>query len=586
VAEAVGFAGEAVFSASALPSAPAEIKVVFGETQRGLVQQDLPVPFVTLVHDQAGNPVGGVPVTFRVVRGGGSIDGHPEVTAITDGSGLASVTLTLGPEPGINGHVVEATFEGNIGLPAVLMASAVRPGLPEDTRVSGVVLDNSHVPVPGATATIVGTALQAVTDDQGRFAIADVPVGHLHLRVDGTTTSRPGSWPVLEYELTALSGQDNTIGMPIFLLPLDTENARLVGGDADVILTMPNIPQFEMKVFAHAAICPGGAPQCVVGVTQVHRDKVPMPPIGGAAPDLVLTVQPPGAAFDPPAKVTFPNAEGLPPGGVTEIFSFDHDLGQYVSVGTASVSEDGTIVVSDPGSGIVKSGWQYQPRGPSPSAPPPCNCDDENPCNGVARCDLTGACIPGENLPLCTACEPPGLACDGRGNCEPGVSLVQDLQEAGRCQEFSVAAESPIMLTCPPDTCGGGVRIPFQRLDHMCDAASFAGAPVNESLTRGSNTNSCIPPERLILPGAGCITKEDNTLIAPLREVELPCGDRIVFCLPVESFRFDANGECEQIIHQDLTVVSPECVAESHTLRIHLRKLGENGCELVSFQRD
>ena len=45
------------------------------------------------------------------------------------------------------------------------------------------------------------------------------------------------------------------------------------------------------------------------------------------------------------------------PGEQVEMFSFDHDLGEFVATGTATVSEDGTQICSDPGFGIVKSGW-------------------------------------------------------------------------------------------------------------------------------------------------------------------------------------------------------------------------------------
>ncbi len=46
------------------------------------------------------------------------------------------------------------------------------------------------------------------------------------------------------------------------------------------------------------------------------------------------------------------------------MFSFDHDLGQFVSIGTASVSEDGLVIRSDPGVGILKGGWHEGGGGP------------------------------------------------------------------------------------------------------------------------------------------------------------------------------------------------------------------------------
>ena len=61
----------------------------------------LPKAFTVRVVDAAGRPVAGVQVTFRVASGGGSI-GASQVRVNTNASGLAEVTLTLGPNPGSN----------------------------------------------------------------------------------------------------------------------------------------------------------------------------------------------------------------------------------------------------------------------------------------------------------------------------------------------------------------------------------------------------------------------------------------------------------------------------------------------------
>lgn len=366
-ASARGFVGEASFRASASSGPPTEIKVVVGENQRGVIGEPLARPLTVIVHDESGNPVAGVPVLFEAAQGGGNFQGSTSITRPTGPDGRISVVLALGPEAGVNNNVVQASFPGLVGLPAVFFASGVVPGSPAATRVSGVVLDNSNIPVEGVTASIAGSSLQAVTDDQGQFSIPNVAVGTHHLIVDGSTTTRPGTWAGLEFEINVVSGIDNTIGMPIFLLPLDTDNAKVVGGPDDVTLTLRDVPGFSMTVFANSATFPDGSQQGDVMVTQVHSDKVPMPPQEGAAPRLVVTIQPPGVRFDPPARVTYPNVFGLNPGQVVNLFSFDHDLGEYVNVGTGSVSEDGSLVVSDPGVGIRQAGWHIPPAPPPPT---------------------------------------------------------------------------------------------------------------------------------------------------------------------------------------------------------------------------
>lgn len=369
-ATAAGFESEALFHAAAASGPPSGIKIVSGENQRGVVGQPLARPFIVFVHDQEGNPAVGISVEFQVTGGGGNLGGGASVTKQTGNDGRASVVLSLGPEPGLNNNVVQASFAGLGELPAVFIASGVIPGSPAATQISGVVLDNTNLPIEGVTVILKGTPLQTITDVQGQFALTGVVPGTHHLRVEGATANRPGVWPALEFEIEVFPGLDNTLGMPIFLLPLDDENAKIVGGNENVTLTMKDVPGFSLTVFANSATFRDGSRTGQVMVTQVHADKVPMPPQQGAAPRLVWTVQPEGVIFDPPAKVAYPNIYSMSPGQVVELFSFDHDIGEFVSIGTGSVSADGSVITSDPGVGILKAGWGFPP----PQPPPPANC--------------------------------------------------------------------------------------------------------------------------------------------------------------------------------------------------------------------
>src|SRR5262249_13691075 len=149
--------------------------------------------------------------------------------------------------------------------------------------------------------------------------------------------------------------------------------------DQDVTLTMKGVPGVAFTVFAHSATFPDGSKVGRLSVSQVHTDKVPMPPPNATAPQLFWTVQPPRVKFDPPIRITIPNTGGLPPGTVTEVFCYNHDLEQFASGGTARVSNDGSVIVSDPGSGVIVSGW-----GAAPPPPPPPTCADgcttDDPC--------------------------------------------------------------------------------------------------------------------------------------------------------------------------------------------------------------
>lgn len=431
---APGFNGELIFSHSSTVGQPKEISgaMVMGETARGLVGSQVPMPFQIIVTDQGGNPVAGVPILFTIEQGGGSIGGESSVTLPTDSDGRAAVFLTLGPQPGIGNNVAKATFQGLAGAPVFFTATGITPGAVTQTRVSGIVLDNAHVPIPNATAKIVGSDLSAFSDEQGQFVIPNAPVGTITLIVDGRTSTRPETFPFLAFQMLTIAGQDNTIGMPVFMPPLDTAGIKTVGGNQDVTLTMAGVPGVAFTVFAHSVTDQQGQPYVgPLSISQVHADKVPMPPPNGTAPKLVWTLQPAGLHFNKPIRVQLPNTDGLAPGQVLEIFSFDHALEQFVSGGMARVSADGSVIVSDPGFGIHVSGW----GAPQPP-PPPRNCvsgcDDNNSCTSD-RCN-NGSC---QNTPVAD-----GTSCSDGG-------VINGMCRSGRC--VGVKLEIYDVLT-PSDT--------------------------------------------------------------------------------------------------------------------------------------
>lgn len=407
----VGVPGPAVFRATAFPGEPALIVVDSGDLQVGIAGRHLPRPLVAVVTDAGFNRLEGVPVTFRVIQGEGSFDnGLAEQTVPSDSDGRAIVALRLGPGEAVAGHVAEAVIASLPDGPvASFVATARTAGDPAQTSISGVVLDNSNNPVPGVTLRIKEmTQLTAKTDVQGQFRIPGAPVGTIHLIADGSTADRPGSWPDLEFVLTTIPGRENTVGMPIYLLPLDLSRGMQVDETRGGTLTLPEVPGFSLEIAPGSVTFPGGSKSGFVSVTVVHSDKVPMVPNFGQQPRFIVTIQPAGARFGPPARLTLPNVEGLPPGQVTEFYSFDHDLGHFVSIGPATVREDGLVIVSNPGVGIVKAGWHC---GGNPNVVgtthdcPECErcsgsicvaadslgCDDGDPCTVGDRC-RSGIC--------------------------------------------------------------------------------------------------------------------------------------------------------------------------------------------------
>jgi hypothetical protein len=413
-ASTTGVPATAVFSSSAVSSGATLINVDSGNNQFGVVGQSLPLPFIAVVTDAGHNRIPGVPVTFTVKQGAGNINGQSSVTLNSDGDGRVQVVLTLGPDAGINNNLLEATFPGNTAFPAAFTATGRTQGPAAATAISGVVLDNSNQPIPGVTMRLfqlnqgpsgnlpqqVGTPVQ--TDGEGQFTIQPAPVGVFKLMADGGTATRPGVWPTLEYDIITTPGQNNTVGSPIYLPQLNPDNKLCVTPSTGGTLTVPQVPGFSLTIAPGSATFPGGSHTGCVTVTPVNMDKVPMVPGFGQQPRFVVTIQPVGTMFNPPAAMTIPNVDGLAPRAVTEMYSYDHDLASFVAIGTATVSDDGSVIKSDPGVGVLKAGWHC---GGDPNTTGSAGtCPTCQKCSGsscVADASQDGAPIPDNKCKVC-----------------------------------------------------------------------------------------------------------------------------------------------------------------------------------------
>ena len=452
-ASAVGFDGQVVFCATATTAPAARIVVDSGNNQHGGVAQALPLPFTVIVIDQGNNRLPNVPVTFTVTQGGGSIGGQPAVTLSTDSDGRAQAVLTLGSAAGIGTNMVEVSFAGASGAPAVFVASGEIPGDPANTSVSGVVLDNTDAPVPGATLIIADTTLSTTSDQQGQFSITGVPVGRVRLFVDGSTVQRAGTWPNLEFSLITVAGQNNTVERgAIYLLPLEIpggqpgENKVCVDATHGGTITLSEVPGFSLTILPGSATFPNGLHNGCVMATPVHPDKMPKLPNFGQQPRFAVTIQPAGTLFNPPAPIAIPNADNLPPGQKTDMYSYDHELEQFVSIGTGTVSDDGTVVQSDPGIGVIKAGWHC---GGNPTGIGTCKheCDDGNDCTSDKL--VGGVCV---HTPLPPMSDGTGAPCRDMMASMTAAGVTYEIDSscygscnpAGQCQAsasgFSVSA--------------------------------------------------------------------------------------------------------------------------------------------------
>ncbi|MBW4686024.1 MAG: DUF4082 domain-containing protein [Komarekiella atlantica HA4396-MV6] len=108
------------FVAVALPT----ITKVSGDNQTGAVATTLPNPLVVQVKDSTGNPQSGVTVNFAVTSGGGSVS---PASAVTNASGQASTTLTLGASPGATSPVTNNVSATASGIGSVTFSATANP---------------------------------------------------------------------------------------------------------------------------------------------------------------------------------------------------------------------------------------------------------------------------------------------------------------------------------------------------------------------------------------------------------------------------------------------------------------------------
>lgn len=444
-ASAAGVVSTADFIASGTPGTAALMVVDSGNGQIGTVGQPLPFPFIAIVTDGKNNRLAGVPVTFTVKQGNGLLEGAATHQSVSDSDGRVAVTLTLGPDQGIENNVVEASAQGATGLPAAFTATGLVPGPAAQTRISGVVLDNSNNPIPGVTMRLLNIhqgnfsnipqqmATPVQTDAQGQFLMTGVPVGVFKLMADGGTAQRPGLWPTLDFDMITVAGQNNTLGMPIFLPEINPNNRLCVNDQSGGVLTIPEVPGFALTIAPGSATFPGGTKTGCVSVTPVNMDKVPMSPGFGQQPRFVVTIQPAGTMFSPPARMSIPNVDGLAPRAVTEMYSYDHDLASFVAIGSATVSEDGSTITSDPGAGVIKAGWHC---GGDPNT-----SGSAGTCPECQKCEGSG-CRPDGTLDGSTCQASPMKVCKA-GNCVPPEMTVEIVTPTASALSISSVPEMP-----------------------------------------------------------------------------------------------------------------------------------------------
>jgi hypothetical protein len=213
--------------------------------------------------------------------------------------------------------------------------------------------------------------------------------------------------------------------IPVLLPRLNTNNAQLYFGTNDLVVTCIGIEGLRMTIKANSMKHPGGeivspGRPALVSLNQVHHDNIPMPMPDGASPPFAWTLQPGGATFDPPVQVEYPNMSALPPGAAAFFLTFNHDTERFEIVASGHVTDDGSLVVTDPGAGLTISGWGGNCPPYSVTGDAEGECEDEP--TGLAA---VGAIAMDPSNPQCSPSTPRFVRSNGGG---APVSTVNHLE--------------------------------------------------------------------------------------------------------------------------------------------------------------
>lgn len=259
-----------------------------------------------------------------------------------------------------------------------------------------------NVPLEGVTVTVDGrTDLVTRTDTMGNFYFSSFPAGRVFVHINGKTSTQAPTgayYPNVGKAWVAQAGRLNEIGdvfLPLVkegtLQPVSMTEETVIKMSPGVLEDFPEFGNVTIRVPPDSLYSNSGSRGGMVGIAPVDPNRLPGEPPAILDFAIIITVQTDGATnFDVPVQVCFPNlptrsSPALQPGDTTALLSFDHDVGRFLIVGSAQVTDDGSLVCSTNGSGIRAPGWH--------GVVPVSNCCEELP-SGRTENDGSGRSTP------------------------------------------------------------------------------------------------------------------------------------------------------------------------------------------------
>ncbi len=226
------------------------------------------------------------------------------------------------------------------------------------TSVRGRVVNLAQTPLGNVSVTLKSSGHTALSGADGFFTIAGVPSGVQQLIVNGRQ-SNLGVYAILAVAVELINGVLNDLSGAISLPDVDIEAEVQVSPTFNTVVTNPNLPGVEVEIIGGSATNPDGTP--FTGKLSVN----PVPDYGRPEsrpeelrPGMAVTIQPAGIRFNPPARITFPNADAMAPSNELNLWSLSPDTGKFNIVGKMAVSTDGQTFITVEG-GVAASAWHF-----------------------------------------------------------------------------------------------------------------------------------------------------------------------------------------------------------------------------------
>jgi adhesin/invasin len=273
------FAADAFAPATTPPialgvGAPASIELAAGDDQTATVGEAVPIDPAVVVRDADGNPLGGIPVTFTVAGGGGTLADN---TPVTGSDGVAAVgEWKLGGTAGANTLSAAVAGQALSGSPVIFSAT----GVPDGVSAGQSTVTAAPASISASSGSSFATITVTVRD---RFD-NPLPGVIVTLAVSGAATGNT---------LVQPAGPTGADGVATGRFSSTAMGSRTVTATADGVTidqtTAVTVGSGAPAASASSATVPGGRAGQPTTIEILLKDALGNP-VSGAANAIVLTI--------------------------------------------------------------------------------------------------------------------------------------------------------------------------------------------------------------------------------------------------------------------------------------------------------